>query len=152
MGTHILIVDDEPIIRHLLEAHFSSRGFHCQIAGDGLAALTILGQGKIKVMVTDLEMPGMDGLHLIRTMRARGFITRSVVITGYASVGNLTACLREGAVALVPKPLHDMQLLDRAVDQAIEQLDSWSKQMHAIARMRPLESTGALERRSDHVS
>lgn len=151
MTENILIVDDEPIIRHLLEAHFSSRGFHCQIAGDSLAALAILGRGKIQVLVTDLEMPGMDGLQLIRTMRARGFITRSVVITGYASVGNLTACLREGAVALVPKPLDDLHLLDQAVDQALEQLSNWSKQMHAIVRMRPTPSAGALEPRGDHA-
>lgn len=133
----ILIVDDDATIRLILQAHLSSRGFDCRLAADGTEALAILASCHIQVLITDLEMPGMSGIELLHAVRIQGLITRCVVVTGYSTVGNLTACLREGVVALVPKPLDDLAPLDRAVDQAFEQMQRWADQMGAIVRLRP---------------
>ena len=151
MSAQILIVDDDATIRLILKAHFTSRGFTCSVASEGAEALEILKRGRIQVLVTDLEMPGVDGLALLRAVRTQGLITRCVVITGYASVSNLTGCLREGAFALVPKPLNDLAPLDQAVDQALALMQRWADQMSAIVRLRhpPVTAeTGALEPRS----
>jgi CheY-like chemotaxis protein len=136
-GSHILVVDDDPTLRLLLAAHFQGRGFRCTVAGDGAAALAVLDREPVDVLVTDLAMPGMDGLALLRAVRVSGLFTRCVVITGFATVSNLTACLREGATALVPKPLDDLAALDHAVDQALVVLADWSRQMRAIVQLRP---------------
>jgi DNA-binding NtrC family response regulator len=136
MSAQILIVDDDATIRQLLLAHFTSRGFSCSVAGEGAEALEILKRGRIQVLVTDLEMPGVNGIALLRAVRVQGLITRCVVITGYASVSNLTDCLREGAFALVPKPLNDLAPLDQAVDQALALMQRWADQMSAIVRLR----------------
>jgi CheY-like chemotaxis protein len=135
--THILLVDDDPVIRQMLTAHFQGRGFRCTAVADGAAALALLDREPADVLVTDLAMPGMDGLALLRAVRVSGLFTRCVVITGYATVSNLTACLREGATALVPKPLDDLAALDHAVDQALAALADWSRQMRAIVQLRP---------------
>ncbi|GDY12946.1 hypothetical protein LBMAG53_18240 [Planctomycetota bacterium] len=150
MTAYVLICDDDPTIGLILKAHLSSRGFDCTVVHSATEALAILGQGRIQVLVTDLDMPGMDGIELLRAMRTQGVITRSVVVTGYATIGNLTACLREGVVALVPKPLTNFTALDQAVDQAINQMERWSEQMKAIIRMRPASNpgNGALEPKS----
>lgn len=145
-GNHILFVDDDDIILQLLSIRFRGRGFRCSTANSGSEALDILARQRVHVLVTDLQMPGMDGIELLHQIHERGIITRSVVVTGYASLANLTACLREGAVALVPKPLGDLTELDRAVDQAMSVVSAWMRQMDAIIQLRQprtgLEGTG----------
>jgi DNA-binding NtrC family response regulator len=151
----ILVVDDDATVRLLLEAHFRAKGFACLVATDGAAALAILDHALFQVLITDLEMHGMGGIDLLRALRSRKLITRCVVVTGYATVSNLTTCIREGAVALVPKPLDDWAALDRAVDDAFEQMQRWSDQMGSIVRLRgPAaddEMPGALVLRSEHA-
>jgi CheY-like chemotaxis protein len=148
MSQTILIVDDDAAIRLLLQSHLETKGYTCTVASDGTEALTLLGKSRYHLLITDLDMPEMSGLELLQTIRSRGLITRALVITGYATIGNLTACLREGAVALVPKPLHSFDLLDQAVALAIEQTRLWAVQMKAIVQMKSVPS--AIEhRRSD---
>jgi CheY-like chemotaxis protein len=152
MSRSILIVDDDAIIRLLLQTHFTRRGFTCIMAGDGAEALAVLEHRRVDVLITDLDMPGLDGLGLLEAVRTRGLITRCVVVTGYATLGNLTLCLREGASALIPKPLADLTSLDQAVDEAFAQMQRWTDQINAIMRLRPQpDGTGALEPRSDHA-
>jgi DNA-binding NarL/FixJ family response regulator len=95
-----------------------------------------LAKSQINLLITDLDMPGMGGVELLQEVRSRGMITRCIVVTGYATIGNLTACLREGAVALVPKPLRSFDLLDQAVALAFEQTRMWVVQMKAIVAMK----------------
>jgi DNA-binding NtrC family response regulator len=134
---HILIVDDDATIRHILAAHCTARGFRCSMAEDGTSALEILDHSSVDVLVTDLEMPGMDGLTLLQEVRERGVFTRCVVVTGYATLANLTACLRQGAFALVPKPLDDLAQLDQSINMAIGQMRRWKDQLSSIVQLRP---------------
>lgn len=147
--TQLLIVDDDPTLRTLLLEHYDSRGCHCEVAANGQEALPLLASGRFHVLVTDLDMPCMDGLALLKAVREQGLITRSVVITGYATLANLTSCIRQGALALVPKPI-DLAVLDEAVDQAVAMMRRWTEQIGAILRMKPAGGKSkALEPRSD---
>ena len=65
----ILIVDDEPRIRDLIREHLQYAGFVCEEAGDGGAALAVLAQGGIDLVILDIMMPGQDGLELCRRLR-----------------------------------------------------------------------------------
>lgn len=60
----ILIVDDEPRIRDLIREHLQYAGFTCEEAGDGTAALSVLSQGGIDLVILDIMMPFMDGMTL----------------------------------------------------------------------------------------
>lgn len=144
MARQLLIVDDDETIRRMLVSHFTERGFDCCVAADGLDALGILGKGQTPVMITDLDMPRMNGVALLRAVRERGLCTRSIVLTGYATLGNLTACLQEGAMVLLPKPLPSLEPLNRAVEQAFEQVQGWIDQMTAIVRLRSGSAGGTL--------
>lgn len=143
MPRQLLIVDDDEALRQMLIMHFTDRGFDCVVASNGAEALAILGNGQTPVMITDLNMPGMNGVALLRAVREKGLCTRSIVLSGYATIGNLTACLQEGAMVLLPKPLPSMEPLNRAVEQAFEQVQSWIDQMTAIVRLRGTASTVA---------
>jgi DNA-binding NtrC family response regulator len=158
MNRQLLIVDDDEVIRLLLESHFRQRGFTCQVASGGNEALEILSRGQTQVLITDLDMPGMDGIALLRAVRKQGLFTRCVVVTGYATISNLTSCLREGAVGLVPKPLTTYAVLDDVVDLAFTQMQRWTDQMSAIVRLRPTSHSAmysdplsALEPKEKHL-
>ena len=131
MPKTILIVDDVPELRKFLALHVQSRGYRALTAGDGREAVEILLREHVAVVITDLEMPAMDGLALLEFIRQRAYITRSIVITGHTTLGNLTSCFQEGAVACLPKPVNTTRL-DRAIDQAFEQVDDWVRQIQDI--------------------
>lgn len=136
MTRQLLLVDDDEGILSVLEMNFSARDITCTLARNGNEALAVLRRGQIHLMVTDLDMPEMDGLTLMRTAREKGLCTRSIVLSGYATIGNLTACLQEGALEILPKPLPSFDLLNRAVDRAFEQVQGWADQMNSIVRLK----------------
>jgi CheY-like chemotaxis protein len=136
MPRQMLIVEDDEALRMMLETHFGDMGISCTGAQDGIEALTILRRCQIQVMITDLDMPRMDGISLLRAVRENGLYTRSIVLTGYATLGNLTGCLREGAMALMPKPLGNFIALNRAVELAFEQVEGWMDQLTRIVNLR----------------
>ena len=77
----ILIVDDEPRIRDLIREHLQYAGFTCEEAGDGTAALSVLSQGGIDLVILDIMMPFMDGMTCLREMRTRKIITPVIMLT-----------------------------------------------------------------------
>ena len=66
---NILIVDDEPRIRDLIREHLQHAGFTCTEASDGAAALGVLSQGGVDLVILDIMMPFMDGMTCLREMR-----------------------------------------------------------------------------------
>ena len=77
----ILIVDDEPRIRDLIREHLQYAGFTCEEAGDGTAALSVLSQGGIDLVILDIMMPFMDGMTCLREMRNRHINTPVIILT-----------------------------------------------------------------------
>ena len=77
----ILIVDDEPRIRDLIREHLQYAGFTCEEAGDGTAALSVLSQGGIDLVILDIMMPFMDGMTCLREMRTRKIMTPVIMLT-----------------------------------------------------------------------
>ncbi len=113
----ILVVDDDPQVRGTALLGFRSRGYQAEGAEDGLEALHHLQHGQFDVVVTDLQMPRLDGLALLREMRRRGY-SQPVVIQTTLMDSSLEVVLRRaGAFGVVMKggPFGD---LVRAVDEA----------------------------------
>ena len=79
----ILIVDDEPRIRDLIREHLQYAGFVCEEAGDGGAALAVLAQGGIDLVILDIMMPFMDGMTCLREMRTRKIMTPVIMLTAW---------------------------------------------------------------------
>lgn len=111
----ILLVDDEMIIRTFLAAHLEDRGYEVLIAATGSEALAIAATAKLDALVTDLSMPGIDGLSVIRGVQEHHPGLPTVLLTGYA--GDETALALKGAMSrtfsLLLKPVTEVQLLDR---------------------------------------
>jgi signal transduction histidine kinase/ActR/RegA family two-component response regulator len=115
-GKKILLVDDEAMVRETLAASLADAGYGVQIAADGAAALEILeSEAAIDVLVTDLSMPDIDGLAVIRNARRYRPDLPALLLTGYAGHGAQLAVggSLTGAFTLVRKPITAAQLADR---------------------------------------
>ena len=100
----VLIVDDEPRIRDLIREHLQYAGFVCEEAGDGGAALAVLAQGGIDLVILDIMMPFMDGMTCLREMRTRKIMTPVIMLTARSEEYDKLAGLEGGADDYVAKP------------------------------------------------
>jgi CheY-like chemotaxis protein len=111
----ILLVDDEAMIREVLAQQLEEAGFHVLVAESGAEALALSAKEQIDAVVTDLSMPGVDGLAVIKGIQARSPGLPAVLLTGYA--GDETALALSGAMSgtfsLLRKPVTETHLLDR---------------------------------------
>ncbi|MCK4494752.1 MAG: sigma-54-dependent Fis family transcriptional regulator, partial [Candidatus Aminicenantes bacterium] len=102
--TKILVVDDESIVRESLRDWLESVDYKVLIADSGEEALRIIRQKKIKIMVADLVMPGMDGIELMKEARKIVPTISTVIITAYGSIQTAISAIREGAHDYIEKP------------------------------------------------
>ena len=109
----ILIVDDEPRIRDLIREHLQYAGYTCEEAGDGSAALTVLAQGGIDLVILDIMMPFMDGMTCLREMRTRRISTPVIMLTARGEEYDKLAGLEGGADDYVVKPFSPRELVAR---------------------------------------
>ena len=111
----ILIVDDEKASREVLLGLLSKGDRVIQTAKDGLEAQNALKEGMIDLILTDLNMPGMDGMELLRYVKSNYPQTMVVMITGYATLENTLLAINEGAYDYITKPfkLAEMEVLIR---------------------------------------
>ena len=132
---HVLPVDDDPEIRAVLVGHCNKRGWPVDAVADGLEALTIATRVPLEIVVTDLEMPGLGGIELIRRLRLEQPMARVIVMSGHATLDSAMECLSEGAFTMIAKPLGNCAGLDRAMDQAAWVLADWRAQMRRLVGM-----------------
>jgi putative two-component system response regulator len=114
-----LVVDDEPRLRQVLVHLMKSDGFTCLEAGNGEEALAHLQRHPVTLVMSDLRMPKMDGLELLRQVRARWPDVAVVMITAVADVEVAVSCLAIGAMDYLTKPFHLEEVRAR-VAQAME--------------------------------
>jgi PAS domain S-box-containing protein len=111
----VLLVDDEAMIREVLAQQLAEAGFDVLTAASGGEALAVTENQGVDAVITDLSMPGVDGLAVIRGMQTRFPGLPAILLTGYA--GDETALALSGAMSgafsLMRKPVTEVQLLDR---------------------------------------
>ncbi len=112
---HILVVDDESSVRELLQEFLSLEGYGVDTAADGNDALDHLGKSSYDIILTDLEMPGMNGLDLLKKADALGQSHKFIMLTGYGTVETAIMALKLGAIDYILKPfkLEELGLIIR---------------------------------------
>ena len=113
----IMIVDDEEVMRDfLLEVFAESEPIGAE---SGEAALELLQANPVDLVITDLKMPGMDGLSLLKQVKQIDSKIRVIVVTGYASLQTASACIQAGASDFLKKPFSIAQIRN-AVQEAMK--------------------------------
>ena len=121
MFTSVLVVDDDPLNRAMLSMSLGTAGYEVTEAENGLDAIEILGRHSFDVVLTDIEMPEMDGYGLLRhrhgddRLKAIPFI----VISGVDEMASIIECIKLGAEDYLPKPF-DPVLLHARIGACVE--------------------------------
>ncbi len=106
----VLVIDDEEVVRSLLAESLAADGFEVETAESGRAALEALRRRRFDLAITDLKMPGMDGIQTLRALKEADREIQVVVMTGYASLDTAVGALKGGACDYIEKPFRPLEL------------------------------------------
>ena len=105
MTDRILLVDDDPSLLRVTEKQLSDAGCEVVAVGDSAAALARFEEGGVDLLLTDIQMPGMDGLELLGEIKRRDAAAPVVVITAHGTVERAVSAMKTGAFDFLEKPL-----------------------------------------------
>ena len=137
MSFVVHIVDDEAPVRKSLAFMLTSSGYAVRVfesAADFLAVAAEITNG---CLITDLRMPGMNGVELLRALRAADAMLPAIVVTGHGDVPMAVEAMKAGALDFIEKPFEEEVLL-RALERAAEQTDARNVPDHNASVVREL--------------
>ena len=102
----ILVVEDEELIRDIFKQSLENLGFSVETAEDGKTALELCQQNTYQIVTTDINMPVMDGITLLKHIKSRWPFIEVIVVSGYASIENAIDALKIGAFDFILKPVN----------------------------------------------
>src|SRR5438034_11302161 len=123
VAERVLIVEDEPAARNGLEQLVKSWGFVAESATDGEEALEKITTFRPAIVITDLVMPRMDGLALLRARQQQGADATTLLLTAQGTVETAVEAMKEGAYDYLTKPV-DIQRLKILLDKIVERLET----------------------------
>jgi DNA-binding NtrC family response regulator len=115
----VLVVEDEAYVRDSLVAILRAKGFDAAPAASAAEAVAHVGRAPVDVVLSDLRMPGTDGLELLRRLQASSPEIPVVILTGHGNVASAVECLKAGASDYVLKPA-DPEALEVSLQRAID--------------------------------
>ena len=104
MAKTVLIVDDDPTQRRLMQAVLEKQGHLAETAEDGEAGLERVKRGGVDVVMLDMVMPGMDGIETLEAIKARNPDLPVIVLTAHGGIETVVKAMRAGAVDFFVKP------------------------------------------------
>jgi DNA-binding NtrC family response regulator len=108
---HILVVDDEPSMRTTLSILLKREGYQVSLAESGAEALPMLAPGEYDMILTDLKMEGMDGIELLRHIKAVDPQAEVLIFTAYGTIASAVEAMKLGAYDYIGKPFDEEELL-----------------------------------------
>jgi two-component system response regulator FixJ len=125
--TVVHIVDDEEAVRNSLAFLLSTAGFAVRVHESATEFLAVAGEITNGCLITDLRMPDMDGVELLRRLRDNGAMLPAIVITGHGDVQMAVEAMKNGALDFIEKPFGDQVLIDsigRAATHAAQRVEN----------------------------
>lgn len=117
---HILVVDDSPSVQKMMSGLLSAKGYKVTCAGTGEDALRIFREEEIDLVITDIILPGMSGLNLLKLVKESNPEIDVVIVSGNASSFTAIKALRLGAYDYIVKPVDDEAILYNVVERTLE--------------------------------
>ncbi len=143
----ILVAEDDEIVRDVIVKAISSEGYSVFVASDGLAAIRLLRLEDIKLVITDLRMPGADGMEVLRNAKTINSKIAVVVLTAYGTINTTLQVIKEGAYDYALKPFMIQELLlvvRNAYDRAVLISENEELSKHLRETYRNLETIKTL--------
>ncbi|GAB4266262.1 MAG: hybrid sensor histidine kinase/response regulator [Deferrisomatales bacterium] len=118
----VLVIDDDPSLMGVIAAYLEEEGYRVGSARSGEAGLAAFDREPYDIVITDLKMPGISGLEVVRRVKEKRPETEVIVITGYATVQTGVEATRDGAYDFLLKPLK-VQQLDAVLDRCTQWIE-----------------------------
>lgn len=123
----VLIVDDEEGILQALQMHLEMDGYQVDTMSSSLEALKAFeNDAKYHIVLTDINMPNMDGIELLENIKKISSTTIVIMITAYTSLMKVANSRIHGASDYLLKPFADLSEVDKVMDRAYEQVIRWN--------------------------
>ncbi|MBI5198178.1 MAG: response regulator [Nitrospirae bacterium] len=117
----ILVIDDDEDVLGLIEKHLSNKGFEIVTAYDGEQGLALAEKALFDLVITDLKMPKIDGMEVLRRIKEKTPDTEVVILTGHGTMDSAIEALRDGgAFDYLQKPLYNIKQLSFVTRKALE--------------------------------
>ena len=139
----LLIADDDPGLRESLERTLTREGYRVILASDGRGALERLQGGGIDLVVTDLKMPGLTGIEVLRAAKAIAPDVDVILLTAFGTVEEAVKAMKDGAYDFLTKPFRREQLL-KLISKALERRDLIEQNRALQQRLDDLLQQGAV--------
>ena len=136
----VLVVDDDPVVGRSYDRVLSNKGYAVIEAHNAAEALEKMRNEEYDLVVTDIRMPGMDGLELAETVKARRPWTPVVIVTGYGSVADEARAKAAGVKAFLHKPLSP-EMIEGSAAEALHRTEGSSAPVAAMVEASALEPT-----------
>ncbi|NOZ60018.1 MAG: response regulator [Euryarchaeota archaeon] len=136
MQPKILVVDDEELIRLSLRKLLEKHGYPVEVASSASEALEKLKADGFRIVITDIMMPDMDGIELLRKIKEQDRGIYVIMITAYASLERAIASLKFGASDFIQKPYENREIIE-AVKKAVETLEEESRGPELAVSVKP---------------
>ncbi len=154
----VLVVDDERSMQEFLEIFFRSEGYEAATAGDVESARLLLEDDEFDVVITDIQMPGQNGIDLLRAVRRDSPETVVIMMTAFASTETAIAAMKEGAYDYITKPFK-VDEIRVVVEKALEKklLSSENRRLRSQLRSRARDrsiigNSAAMQRVFEYIS
>ncbi|MCK9420307.1 MAG: diguanylate cyclase [Nitrospirae bacterium] len=123
MKLDILVVDDEPSISQVVSLVLSEDGHHVDVAGSGEEALELFAKGDYSLLISDIVMPGMSGIDLLKKIKQISADTQVIIMTSHAELKTAIEALRSNAYDYLIKPFDDINVISMVTLRAVEKVN-----------------------------
>ncbi|MCB1183992.1 sigma-54-dependent Fis family transcriptional regulator [bacterium] len=144
----ILVVDDEPELGRALSKLLGRNGYHVLTAGNGEEGLALLRQNEIHLVLTDLQMPRMGGLDLLKAGQVVSPSTEFVIITGHGTIETAVDAMKSGAYDFIEKPFSTTTTL-KVVRKALEKQNLIAENRQLREKLDEMEGLNSIIGNSD---
>jgi len=130
-GVKVLVVDDEAVIRKGICRVMEGRGYQAESSESGFGAIEKLQKAPFNIVITDLKMPGMDGIEVLKAIKILQPDVPVIIITGYSTVDTAVEAMKNGAFDYIAKPFTPKQIIEM-VEKALEQRTVQMQRSHPV--------------------
>ena len=130
----VLHVDDDPQLLRVVARRLQSAGYDVHSVNDAETVLGLLLETDCRVVVLDIDMPGVNGLDLLRRIKQQDGGVQVIMLTGVVTMSTVLQSMRWGAEACVFKPLADADALLEALDASFTKIDRWWRSLQELNR------------------
>jgi DNA-binding NtrC family response regulator len=136
MGSEkILVIDDSPEIVNLFSDYLQTEGYEVDTAGDGAIGISLVERNSYDLIVTDLKMPGTDGMEVLKYIREHSPDTLCIILTGYGTVKSAVEAIKMGAFDYLTKPVKMDEILV-TFQRAFEYRDLKRENLHLRSQLK----------------